>query len=551
MLKILLLSLAPQLLCSSEGTVLKINDNEYSLHTFYSRYPKKQWERADSLQKDKMFKDFIKREVCVLEAERLGIQNDPDIAVKIRDRSLQILVNESYEHFVAVPLISPDELDAARQNAKSEVFASHILIGHSGAYLGNPPKRTVDEALLLSQKIKEEFEAGDSFSVLAEKYSDDPGVKNNGGSLGWVQWGKTVPEFQRVLFGLDVGVLSLPVLTDFGYHLILVSDVRPSELQYLPDDAYESYVINISKNSIRDKLRAAATKYDEKKIEEYGVLFNPVGVALVLEAFNHNQKNGFLSGPGGESSGSLLGGIDGVGVLCVYGGKGYGAKWFSSRLKGVPSNRQPSLNSVDNIVSALRTILLQDIAIKEGFAEGINNVFTFKHKRDGVVSDLLYDAYLKRLVNSVQKPDSLNVFNYYENNKFAKYMDDERVVIREIRVSDRRVADSLLILLDSGADFAFLAQKNSLGDSDGAQGGPISRDDNGPLFDAASLLSVGEYSSIIQLVEPASAVPIDVERVYVQIETLLIKEGRDRAKSTGIDDLLKKYTIIKSGGFLF
>ena len=109
MLKILLLSLA-SLLCAAEGTVLTINNDGYSLHDFYSRYPKKQWERADSLQKDKMFTDFVKRELCVLEAKKMGLQNDPDIAVKIRDRSLQILVNESYEYFVAMPLISSSEL---------------------------------------------------------------------------------------------------------------------------------------------------------------------------------------------------------------------------------------------------------------------------------------------------------------------------------------------------------------------------------------------------------------------------------------------------------
>ena len=72
---------------------------------------------------------------------------------------------------------------------------------------------------------------------------------------------------------------------------------------------------------------------------------------------------------------------------------------------------------------------------------------------------------------------------------------------------------------------------------------------------------MGEYSpvlpsskngfSIIQLVEPASAAPIDVDRVYVQIESLLIKEGQDKAKSVGVNGLLKKYTIIKNNGLLF
>jgi hypothetical protein len=72
---------------------------------------------------------------------------------------------------------------------------------------------------------------------------------------------------------------------------------------------------------------------------------------------------------------------------------------------------------------------------------------------------------------------------------------------------------------------------------------------------------VGEYSpvlptskngfSIIQLVEPPSTTPIDIDRVYVQIESLLIKEGQDEAKSVGVDGLLKKYTIIKNNSLLF
>ena len=70
------------------------------------------------LQKEKMFTEFVKKKLCVLEADRLGLQNDPVIAVKIRNRSQQILVNESYEHFVAKPLIPSSDLELARKYAK-------------------------------------------------------------------------------------------------------------------------------------------------------------------------------------------------------------------------------------------------------------------------------------------------------------------------------------------------------------------------------------------------------------------------------------------------
>ncbi len=561
MFKILLLSFI-SFLCGAEGTILTINDNEYSLFSFYSRYPKKQWERADSLQKDKMFTDFVKRELCILEAKKVGLLNDPNVAVKIRDRSLQLLVNESYEHFVATPLISPVELEAARKNVKKELFVSHILIGHSGAYLGNPPQRTLDSALLLSQKIKSDFESGEGFSVLAEKYSDDPGVISDGGSIGWVQWGATAREFQGAAFNLNIGVLSSPVLTDFGYHLILVSDIRPSEFQHMSDDAYESYVINISKNSVRDQLRAAAMSYDTKKIDEYEVFFNDDGVDLILKAYNRSQKENRLLESGGKDSAALLKSLGGLGVLCVYGGKGYGPKWFARKLEKIPPSRQPRLDSVDKISSALKTIVLQNIAVNEGFAAGVKDFFSYQYKRGEMVSGLLYDAYLRLLVNSTPKPDTVNVSAYYEKNKFDKYMDEEKMLIREIKVSNKSVADSLLVLLNAGEDFSVLAQLNSSNNpGGGGVYGPFTRDADQPLFDAASLLVDDEISpvllssinnfSIIQLIERVAAAPVDLERVYVRIESLLIKDGQNRAKIDGVEGLLNKYQIVKNDGVLY
>ena len=75
-----------------------IDGQSYSIYDFFSRYPKKQWERADSLQQEKMLDDFIGRELCVLEAKGLGFLNDPGLAVKIFTRSRQILINESYKN---------------------------------------------------------------------------------------------------------------------------------------------------------------------------------------------------------------------------------------------------------------------------------------------------------------------------------------------------------------------------------------------------------------------------------------------------------------------
>ena len=118
-MKKMMIILFVSVLFANAGTVLTIDDHEFSLQDFYSHQPKKQWDRADSLQKDQIFMEFIKRKICVLEAHKLGLQNDPVVAIKIENRSQQLLVNESYEQFVARPLIPSSDLDFARHHAKT------------------------------------------------------------------------------------------------------------------------------------------------------------------------------------------------------------------------------------------------------------------------------------------------------------------------------------------------------------------------------------------------------------------------------------------------
>ena len=323
MMKKIIMALLVSFLFPKEGTVLIIDNQKFSLHEFFSYYPKKQWERADSLKRDKMFTDFILRKLCILEAKKLGLQNDPDVSIKLRNHSLQILVNESYEQFVAKPLIPSSDIEFARKHAKKELFASHILIAHSGAYLGQPPQRTLDEAFVLSQQIKNKFENGDDFGILAEKYSDDPGVGKNSGSLGWGQWGATVPEFQLVAFILEVGIMSAPVLTDFGYHLILITDTRPSDLQYLSDDAYDYFLENITNHSIIDQLRPAALKYDSLKIEDFRVFFNINAVRSIIKLYDRKQKETSLTGANQTDFVTLLESFTATGIYlpsdpCLY-----------------------------------------------------------------------------------------------------------------------------------------------------------------------------------------------------------------------------------------
>jgi peptidyl-prolyl cis-trans isomerase SurA len=77
-----------------------------------------------------------------------------------------------------------------------------------------------DSQALLTQLTESE----DRFSVLAQSFSQDTSNKDAGGELGWFSRGRMVPEFEEAAFGTPTGVITGPVRTQFGWHIIFVED---------------------------------------------------------------------------------------------------------------------------------------------------------------------------------------------------------------------------------------------------------------------------------------------------------------------------------------
>lgn len=98
-----------------------------------------------------------------------------------------------------------------------QVRASHILI---------TPADTSDEAWAAAEAKAQEVFAEvnvDNFPELAGRYSEDTSSVQ-GGDIGYVSRGRTVPEFEEAAFGLKVGEISVPVRSQYGYHLIMVTE---------------------------------------------------------------------------------------------------------------------------------------------------------------------------------------------------------------------------------------------------------------------------------------------------------------------------------------
>ena len=101
----------------------------------------------------------------------------------------------------------------------------HLLVSvEAGAESRQSSKSKLSE-------VRKKIIAGESFSELAALYSQDPGSRQNGGSLGSVRRGSLVTEFETVAFSQEVGIVSEIIETPFGYHIIETEEKRGEKIR--------------------------------------------------------------------------------------------------------------------------------------------------------------------------------------------------------------------------------------------------------------------------------------------------------------------------------
>ncbi len=112
-----------------------------------------------------------------------------------------------------------------------EVKVRHILIKvPTGA-----DAKTDAAAKQKAEDLLKQIKAGGDFDALAKANSDDPGSKDQGGELGMIQRGVTVPAFEQAAFALQPGQISDVVKTQFGYHILKVEEKQTAHLKPLEE----------------------------------------------------------------------------------------------------------------------------------------------------------------------------------------------------------------------------------------------------------------------------------------------------------------------------
>ncbi|MCU1322984.1 MAG: PpiC-type peptidyl-prolyl cis-trans isomerase [Acidobacteriaceae bacterium] len=173
---------------------------------------------------------------------------------------------------------------------KEQVRVRHILIAvPSGA-----DAKTDAAAKSKAEDILKQIKSGGNFADLAGKNSDDPGSKVQGGELGWLDRGKTVPEFDKAAFTLAPGQTSDLVKTQFGYHILQVEEKKTAHLRPLAEVKAEILPI-LEQQKSGAAMQAYATQLTAAAKTD-GIAKVAASKSLHLVTTDYLAKDGVIAG---------------------------------------------------------------------------------------------------------------------------------------------------------------------------------------------------------------------------------------------------------------
>ena len=163
--------------------------------------------------------------------------------------------------FVELPKIKVNYVELSLDDIEEQEAADdetlRSLYDEDKELFTNPEQRSAQHILVEERELAEsllvEIQQGADFSELARIHSIDTSTKDSGGDLGYFERDIMVPEFDKVVFKMGIGELSKVVETDFGFHIIKLTEIQPENIKSF-EESREQLVSLHQKKAAQQKL---------------------------------------------------------------------------------------------------------------------------------------------------------------------------------------------------------------------------------------------------------------------------------------------------------
>lgn len=208
-----------------ETTLASFGEQTITLGEFNQLWEEVPEDYKLQLDKSIVLDQMISEKLLIQEAKNMGLEKDKDVFEQIKKMTEQILVQALIEKEILdkIKVNDGEVLEYYEQNKDSFTEKEQV-------HLYNILLETEEEA----QDILEQLKAGGDFNEIAKEKSTGPSAAQ-GGDLGYLSRGTMIPEIEDVVFALELEKLSEIIKTDFGFHILKITEKKPETVKALEE----------------------------------------------------------------------------------------------------------------------------------------------------------------------------------------------------------------------------------------------------------------------------------------------------------------------------
>ncbi len=489
------------------------------------------------------------KKLMVLEALKYGLYNDDKVQIQLEWYKDKAVRHELYNEVVRNQVqISDSELRDAFIKSKTRIGVRLLVT------------KTLEEAFELKNRLVD----GANFEDLAAETFAYPLFAENYFDLWYPLWGQMDESIEQMAFSLELGEISNPVKTKLGYAILKVEEIIHDVI--ITESEFQKRRKGIEKIIRRRKEEKIADQFikdfmESKKVRVYGpsIVFLVENSKEILGEYDSLlplETPKFLDIEIGMYHQQVEYHLDDVIVEFEDGGWTIGE--FLDKLKKVHPDARPSMTSKNNLKDVVARMVRDEFLAKEGYRRELQHNNYVQEEIRRWKEEIVFNKFRNDILDTVKVTEP-ELIKYYDDHK-SRYMEPDKVNIREIFVRTKNEADQLIDRIRKSEDFAKLAQKYSVRTWAAKQGGEFGffgYGMHGEIGNRALSMNVGELTgpieiedetfgggfSIFQVISKKERRFKTLEEAKIIVQRNLLEKKRSDVLNRFLDSLRGEYTV--------